>query len=146
MLESLLLLVGILMVGQGIDIQAHVPGNTALSSRLGKASLGVDDGVATLGGLDEFGVLLLENGEVLLGFPVPDAVGGEEKIHLLKSALVGLGVQAVYHGQSDDVGNTEDVVSLLLERLEDDGKDECEPAITNRPSNDTPSVALSTDF
>lgn len=146
MLEGLLLLVGILVVGKSIHIQAHVPGNATLSSRLGKTSLRVDDRVATLGGLDELWVLLLKDGEVLLSFPVPDAVRGEKKIHLLKSALVGLRVQAVDHGQRNDVGNTEDVVSLLLEGFEDDGENECKPTITNRPANDTPGVALSTNF
>ena len=146
MFEGLLLLVCILVVGKSINIQAHVPGDTALSSRLGKASLGVDDRLATLGGLDELWVLLLEDSEVFLGFPIPDAVRGKEKIHLLKSALVGLGVQAIDHGQRDDVGNTENIVGLLLEGLEDDGKDECEPAVTNRPANDTPGITLSTDL
>lgn len=146
MLEGLLLLVGVLVVSKSVHIQAHVPGNAALSSRLGKTSLGVDDRLATLGGLDELGVLLLEDGKVLLGFPIPDAIRGKEKVHLLKSALVGLGVQAVNHGQRDDVGNTEDVVSLLLKGLEDDGKQEGEPAVTNGPANDTPCVTLGTNF
>ena len=99
-----------------------------------------------MGGLDKLGVLLLKDSKILLGFPIPDAIRGKEKIHLLESALVGLRVQAVYHGQRDDVSDTKDVVCLLLEGLEDDGKDECEPAITNRPTNDTPGVTLSTDF
>ena len=146
MLEGLLLLVGILVVSKSVDIQAHVPSHAALSSRLGKTSLRVDDRLAALGGLDELGVLLLEDSEILLCFPIPDAVRSKEKIHLLKSALVGLGVQAVDHGQRDDVGNTEDVVSLLLKGLEDDGKEECEPAITNRPANDTPGITLSPDL
>ena len=102
--------------------------------------------MATLGGLDKLGVLLLQDSEVLLGFPVPDAIRSKEKIHLLESALVGLGVQAVNHGQRDDVGNTEDVVSLLLKGLEDDGQQEGKPAVTNGPANDTPSVTLGTNL
>ena len=43
MLEGLLLLVGVLVVGEGVDIQAHVPGNAALSSSFGKTGLWVDD-------------------------------------------------------------------------------------------------------
>lgn len=146
MLKGLLLLIGVFVVGKGIDIQAHVPGNAALSSRLGKASLRVNDRLATLGSLDELGVLLLEDSEVLFSFPIPDAIRGKEKIHLLKGALVGLRIQAVDHGQRDDVGNTEDVVSLLLEGLEYDGQQKCEPAITNRPANNTPGVTLGTDL
>lgn len=146
MLEGLLLLVGVLVVSERVDVQAHVPGHAALSSGLGETGLGVDDGVAALGGLDELRVLLLEDGEVLLGFPVPDAVRGEEEVHLLEGALVGLGIEAVDHGQSDDVGDTEDVVGLLLEGLEDDGKQEGEPAVTDGPANDAPGVALGADL
>ena len=43
MLERLLLLVRVLVVGKSVDVQAHVPGNTALSPGLGKASFGVND-------------------------------------------------------------------------------------------------------
>ena len=144
MLEGLLLLVAILVVSKSVHIQAHVPGNAALSSRLGKTSLRIDDRLATLSGLDELGVLLLEDGEVPLRFPVPDAVSGKEKVHLLKSALVGLGIQAVDHGQRNDVGNTEDIVGLLFKGFEDDGKQESEPAITNGPADNTPSITLGT--
>lgn len=147
MLEGLLLLVRVFAVGlQSVDIQAHATRNAALPAALGQTSLWVNDRLATLSSLDKLGVLLLENGEVLLGFPIPDAVRGEEKVHFLKSALVGLGVQAVDHGQSNDVGDTEDVVSLLLESLEDDWKEEREPPVTDRPANDTPGVTLGTNL
>lgn len=131
---------------QSVDVQAHVPGHAALPSRLGKTRLGVDDRLAALGGLHELGVLLLEDREVLLGLPIPDAVGGEEEVHLLEGALVRLGVQAVDHGQRDDVGDAEDVIRLLLESFEDDGKDEREPAVTDGPANDAPGIALGTDL
>ena len=96
--------------------------------------------------LDKLGVLLLENRKVLFSFPVPDAVRGEEQVHLLKSALVGLRVQAVDHGQGDDIGDAEDVVSLLLKGLEDNGKEECQPPVANGPTNHTPCVTLCTDL
>ena len=134
------------MMGKSVDIQAHVSGNAALSTSLGKTGLGINDRVTTLGGLHEFWVLLLENCEILLCLPVPNAVSGEKKIHLLECALVGFGVQAVDHGQRNDVGNTENVVCLLLKSLEDDGKNESQPAVTNGPANDTPGVTLSTDL
>jgi len=146
-LEGLLFLISVLTVSlQSVDIQTHATRHAALPAGLGKTSLGVNDRLAALGSLDELGVLLLEDGKVLLGFPVPNTVGGEEEVHLLKSALVGLRVKAVDHGQSDDVGNTEDVVSLLLESLEDDGKEECEPAVANGPADNTPGVTFGTDF
>ena len=146
MLEGLLLLIHIIMVSKSVNIQAHVPRNTALSSALGKAGLRIDNRVATLGGLDKFRVLLLENGKVPLRLPIPDTIGREEKIHLLKSTLVRFRIQAVDHGERDDVGDTEDVICLLLQSLEDDGKDECQPAVTNGPANDTPCVTLGTDL
>ncbi len=146
MFERLLLLVCVLVVSKSVDVQAHVPGNAALSPRLGKASFGVDDRVATLGGLDELRVLFLENGKILLGLPIPDAVSGKEEVHLFKCTLVGLRVQAVDHRKRDDVGDTENVISLLLKSLEDDRKNKREPAVTNRPANDAPSVTLSTDL
>ena len=145
-LEGLLLFVIVLVVGESVDIQTHVPGDATLSTRLGKTGLRVDNRVSTLGGLDKLWVLLLENGKVLLRFPIPDAVRGEQKIHLLKSTLVGLGIQAVDHGQRNDVGNTKNIICLLRQGLEDDGKYEREPAITNGPAHNTPSVTLSTHF
>ncbi len=148
MLEGLLLLISVLVtVGlECVDVQAHIPGNATLSSRLWEAGLGVDNGGAALGGLNKLGILLLEDGKVPLSLPVPDAVSGKEQVHFFKCALVGFGVQAVNHGQGNDVGNAEDVVSLLFESLEDDGEKECQPAITNGPTNDTPSITLSTYF
>ena len=146
MLEGLLLLIHIIVVSKSVDIQAHVPRNTALSPALGKAGLRIDDRVATLGGLDKLRVLLLENGKVPFRLPIPDTISREEKIHLLKSTLIRFRVQAVDHGERDDVGDTEDVICLLLQSLEDDGKDEGQPAVTNGPANDTPCVTLGTDL
>ena len=145
MFEGLLLLIDVRVWGKSVDIQAHVPGNATVSS-LGKAGFGVDDRVATLGSLHELRILLFENSKVLLGLPVPDAVRREEKVHFLEGALIRLGIQAVDHGQRDDVGNTEDVICLLLESFKDDGKDECQPTVADRPANDTPSITLSPDF
>ena len=96
--------------------------------------------------LNKLWVLLLEDSEVPFGFPGEDAVGGEDQVHLFEGPLVGFGVQAVYHGQGDDVGDTEDVVSLLSESFEHWGQDECEPAIANGPSDHTPSVAFGSDL
>ena len=145
MFEGLLLLIDVRVGGKRVNIQAHVPGNAAVSS-LGEAGFGVDDRVATLGSLHELRILLFEDGKVLLGLPVPDAVRREEKVHFLEGALIRLGVQAVDHRQRDDVGNTEDVVCLLLESFKDDGKDECQPAVADRPANDTPCVTLGSDL
>ena len=76
MLKGLLLLIDVSVRGKSVNIQAHVPRNTAIST-LWKASLGVHDRVAALGGLDKLWVLLLENGKVPLGLPIPDAVSGK---------------------------------------------------------------------
>ena len=148
MLEGLLLFVSVLVaVGlECVDVQAHVSGNATLSSSLWKTGLGVDYGGTALGGLNKLRILFLEDGKVPLSLPVPDAVGGKEQIHFFKCALVGFGVQAVDHGKGNDVGNAEDVIGLLFESLEDDREKECQPAITDGPANDTPSVTLSTYF
>ena len=77
MLEGLLLLVSILVMSESINIQAHVPGNAALSSSLREACLRVHNRLATLGRLHKFGVLLLEDGKIPLRLPIPDTVSGE---------------------------------------------------------------------
>lgn len=146
MLEGLLLLKGrfVVALGEGIGVEGHIAANTLVADR--ETSLGIEDGVTALGSLDELGVLLLEDLEVPLGLPVPDAVGCEEQIHFLECALVGLWVQGPDHGKSDDIGSGEDVVGLLIQSLEHDRAKEGEPAITQGPTNDTPGVALGSDL
>lgn len=149
MLERLLFFVDIIGIAahatvvESIGVQAHATGNAVL---LGQTSLRVEDRVAALSSLDKLRVLLLEDAEVALGLPIPWAVSGEEKVHLLKSALVGLGVQGPHHGKGDEIGGGEDVVSLFVESLEHDGAKECEPAIAHGPTDDTPGVTLGTDL
>lgn len=148
MLERLLFLVYVFGIAhsavvEGISVQAHATGNAAPP---GQTSLRVEDGVAALSSLDKLRVLLLEDFEVALSIPVPWAVSGEEKVHFLKSALVGLRVQSPHHGNGDEIGGGEDVVCLFVESLEHDGAEECEPAIAHGPADDTPGVTLSTDL
>lgn len=137
MLESLLFVNGI-VAPRPINVQAHAP--------LANTMLGVNDGVAASSSLSDFGVLLFEDGEVALGFPVEDAVRSEKQVHLLKGALVRFGVESPDHGDSDDVAGAEDVVGLLAEGLEHDGAEESEPSIADGPANNTPGVTLRTDF
>ena len=108
--------------------------------------LRIDDGVATLRRLDEIGVLLLEDGEVALGVPVPDGVGGKQQVHLLEGALVGLRVQGPDHGDGDDVAGTEDVVRVLVQGREDDGEEEGAPPVADGPAHHAPRVALGADL
>ena len=145
MLEGLLLLNSIVMVMrvQCIDIQRHVPCDTAASR---ETSLRVDDRVAALGSLNQVWILFFEETEVLLGFPVPWAVGSEEQVHFLKGTLARLGIESPDHGNGDDVSSSKDVVGLLVECLEHDRAEESEPSVTDRPSNDTPGITLSTDL
>ena len=147
MLEGLLLLIDIVMlhaaVVEGICIQAHATRDTVL---LGQASLGVEDRVATLSSLDKLRVLLLEDAEVPLGLPVPRAVSSEEKVHLLKSALVGLGVQGPDHGKSNEIGGGKDIVCLFVKGLEHNRAEEGEPSIPQGPANHTPGITLGTDL
>lgn len=53
---------------------------------------GIHDTVAHVSCPDKFGILCLELGEVLLGFPIPDAVTGEDQVHLLERSLVTFGI------------------------------------------------------
>ena len=142
MLEGLLLhLVGFIAAWKGIHVQTH-----ATPCLHWHSGFGINDGVPTLGSLNQFGVLFFQDCEVLLSLPGPDAVGREYKVHLFKCALVGFRVQAIDHGKRDHVGNAKDVVSLLSESLEHDWQDECEPAISDRPAHDTPGVSFGPDF
>lgn len=91
--------------------------------------------MAPLRGLHELRVLLLEDLVVLLGLPVPGGVGGEDEVHLLEGALVGLRVEGPDDEDGEDVDGAEDVEGLFFEGfehgwekedLEGGGKDECE--------------------
>ena len=146
MLEGLLLLKCrvVVALGEGIGVERHIAANTLVAD--GETSFGIEDGVTALSSLDELGVLLLEDLEVPLGLPVPDAVGCEEQIHFLESALVGLGVQGPDHGKSEDICGGEDVVGFLVQSLEHDRAKESEPAISQGPTNDAPGVALGSDL
>lgn len=119
-LEGLFLaIVVIVMASELVDVQTHIAPHAALP--LGrKTGLRIDDGVAALGSLHEFGVLFLEQGEVALSLPVPDAIGREEEIHLFQRALVGLGVQGPNHRDCDGVAGCEDVECLFSQRFEHD--------------------------
>ena len=125
-LESLLLDLSIIMtmtVVERVDIKAHVATDASLALAH-DPSVRVDDVVAVLRGLDELGVLFLEQGEVALRLPVPDAVGGEEEVHLLEGALVRFRVEGPDHGDGDGVAGGEDVEGPLLEGVEHDGAEE----------------------
>ena len=102
--------------------------------------------MATLGSLDKVWILFLQEAEVLLRFPIPWAVGSEEQVHFFQSALAGFGVQGPNHGDGDNIGGGENVVSLLVEGLEHDRAEESEPSVTDGPSDDTPGVTLGTDL
>ena len=108
--------------------------------------LGVDDRVAASSSVSDLWVLFLEDGEIALGFPVEDAVGGEEKIHLLEGALAGLGVEGPHHGDGDDVAGAEDVVGLFAESFEHDRAEESQPSVADGPTHNTPGVTLGPDF
>ena len=92
--------------------------------RLRQPRLWVDNRVPTLRRLHEIRVLLLEDGEVPLGLPVPDTIRSEEEVHFLERALVGLWVEGPDHGNGDDVAGGEDVEGLFVEGLEHDGAKE----------------------
>ena len=145
MLERLLLLHSIIVMVrvQCIDIQRHVPRDTPTSR---ETSLGVNNRVSARSRLHKIRVLLLEKTEVALRFPIPGAIGREEQIHFLQGTLAGFGIECPDHGDSDNVGGSEDIVRLLIEGLEHDGAEQGKPAVTDGPTNDTPGVTLGTDL
>ena len=108
--------------------------------------LGVEgDAVAACGGLDELGIFLLETGKILLGVPIPDAVGSEEEVHFLQSALIGLWVEGPDDRNRDGVGNAKNVEGLFTDMVEHDWAKEGEPAVSDGPTNDAPGVTFGSD-
>ena len=117
--------------------------------------------------LHELGVLLLEDLEVALGFPVPDGVGGEDEVHFLEGALVGFWVEGPDDDDGGGVDGAEEVEGLFIQGFEDGGKEqdlqlvfalvfEClrggkkdstyRPPVANGPSDHAPGVASGTHF
>lgn len=146
MLRSSLLLLAARIVRAllvSLSVKAHVPGNGTATPL---TSLRVDDAVAATSRLDQFGVLLLEDGEVALGLPVPDAVGGKHQVHLLERALVGLGVQGPDDDDGGHVDGTEDIQGLFVEGGEHRGEEEGGPAVADGPADHTPGITACTDF
>lgn len=88
----------------------------------GVASFGIDNTVAPLSGLHEFGVLFLENLEVPLGLPVPDGIGREDEIHFFECTLIGFGVEGPDHDDRKRVHGAEEVKRLFAEFFKDGGK------------------------
>ena len=126
-----------------LGVKAHIPGNGTAAPLTG---LRVDDAGATTGRLDQFGVLLLEDLEVALGFPIPDAVGGKHQVHLLERALVGFGVEGPDDDDGGRVDGTEDIQGLFVEGGEHGREDEGGPAVADGPADHTPGVTTGPDF
>ena len=113
-----------LLVSIFLRVEAHVPRHqTPLPPAL-QTTLGIHDAVAPLRRLHELGVLLLEDLEVALGFPVPDGVGGEDEVHFLEGALVGFRVESPDDDDGGGVDGAEEVEGLFVEGGEDGGEEE----------------------
>ena len=112
-----------LLVAIFLGFEAHVPRHqTSLPPAL-ETALGVHDAVAPLRRLHELGVLLLEDLEVALGFPIPDGVGGEDEVHFLEGALVGFRIEGPDDDDGGGVDGAEEVEGLFLEGGEDGGEE-----------------------
>lgn len=111
------------MTSLAVRIQAHIARNQAALPPIRIPSLGIHDAVASMSGLHQLRVLLLEDGEVALGFPVPDGVGGEDEVHFLEGALVGFGVEGPDYEDGGGVDGAEEVEGLLVELFEDCGEE-----------------------
>lgn len=121
-------------------MQAHAPHNT--SPPLGPNGLDIPLRIIAM----IVGDLVSQVSEVLLRLPVPNAVARKQQIDLLKRALIGLRIQRPHHGNCDGVTSSEDVQRLFANCGEHDRAEKCEPAVANRPSYDTPGVALGSNF
>ena len=111
-----------LLLSVVLRVEAHVPRHqTALSARL-QTRFGIHDAVAPLRRLDKLRVLLLEDLEVALGFPIPDGVGGEDEVHFLESALVGFRVKGPDDDDGGGVDGAEEIEGLFVESGEDGGE------------------------
>ena len=114
--SNVLARVALIMLLKRLGIEAHIARHeTAAADATG---LRVHDGMAPLGGLHELGVLLLEDGEVALGFPVPDGVGGEDEVHFLEGALVRFGVEGPDDDERGGVDGAEDVERFFVQGRE----------------------------
>lgn len=91
-------------------------------------------------------LLSLQLSKLLLSIPDPRRVSGKEKIHLLKSSLVTLGVEGPDHRDSQQVAGTKDVQSVLANVGEHDRAEEGEPAVADTPTKDSPGVTLGSDL
>ena len=98
-----------------LRLETHVPRyQTALSAAL-ESCLRIHDAVSPLRRLHQFGVLLFEDLEVALRFPVPDGVGCEDEVHFLEGALVGFGVEGPDNDDGGGVDGAEEVQGLFVE-------------------------------
>ena len=114
-----------LLVPEFLGVQTHIPRHqTSLPAAAPLERLGIHDAVAPLRGLHQLRVLLLEDGEVALGVPVPDGVGGEDEIHFLQGALVRFRVEGPHDDDGGDVDGAEEVEGLFAEFGEYGGEEE----------------------
>jgi hypothetical protein len=112
------------MTPLAISIQAHIARNQAALPPIRIPSLGIHHATASVRCLHELRVLLLEDGEVALGFPVPDGVGGEDEIHFLEGTLVGFGIEGPDYEDCGGVDGAEEVEGFFVELFEDCGEEE----------------------
>lgn len=84
----------------------------------------INNTAASTGCLQQLRILLLEDGEILLGFPVPDGVGSEDEVHFFEGALVGFRVESPDYDYGGGVDGTEEVEGLFVEFGEDGWEEE----------------------
>lgn len=91
---------------------------------LNQPRLRINNTLSPARSLHQVGILLLQDLEIALSFPVPNAVGGEDEIDFFKGALVGFWVQGPDHGDGDDVAGAEYVEGFFAEGGEHYGAEE----------------------
>lgn len=107
-----------------LRVQTQVPRHQTTLPTILDPCLGIHDAIPSPRRLHKLGVLLFENLEVALRFPVPDGVGGEDEVHFLKGALVGFGVESPDNDNGGGIDGAEKIESLFVEGGEDCGEKE----------------------
>lgn len=84
----------------------------------------INNTTTSTGRLHQLRILLLEDGVILLGFPIPDGVGSEDEVHFFEGALVGFRVESPDYDYGGGVDGTEEVEGLFVELGEDGWEEE----------------------
>lgn len=148
--------------------QAHLPSLVLLRADSTVAPDCISNNTAPLSGcLNQLRVLLLEDREVLLGFPVPYTIAGEHQVHLLECAwicalaswlqaengfwlegptLIRLRVERPDNDDRQNVHAAEDMQRAAVQTCKNRREQQNTPAVADAPADYAPCIAFGTDL